>query len=153
MFMLFQFAVLPSGNLNHPTVILTGTFTLDLERLTLIGLLQEKLGWASLLAVQKAVTFRVQDNTLATEFGPGSAVGSVESAGRNCGSIQYLPRPQSGASSTRRGSERVHVSASGSTFSQSHTSERPPDLPSIQYGNYSAMDLRSDSDIQDDIEY
>eukprot|EP01031_Cornospumella_fuschlensis_P001817 gene1817-2267_t len=32
-----------------------GTFTLDLERLTLIGLLQEKLGWASLLAVQKAV--------------------------------------------------------------------------------------------------
>jgi hypothetical protein len=77
-------------SLNHCTVTSTGTFTLDLERLTLVGLLQEKFGWASLLAVQKAITFRVEDGTLATEFGPGSAVGSVESAGRNSDSIQYL---------------------------------------------------------------
>lgn len=62
-------------------VILTGTFTLDLERPSLVGLLKEKFGWASLLAVQKVVTFRVEDDTLATEFGPGSAVGSIESAG------------------------------------------------------------------------
>ena len=75
-------------SLSHPTVISTGTFTLDLERLPLAGLLQERFGWASLLAVQKAITFRVEDDTLATEFGPGSAVDdSVESAGRNCDSI------------------------------------------------------------------
>ena len=89
MFMLFQLLLLycHRESLNHPTVILTGTFTLDLERLTLVGLLQEKFGWASLLAVQKAITFRVEDDTLASEFGPGSAVGSLESAGRNCDSI------------------------------------------------------------------
>ena len=52
----------------------TGTFILDLETLKLVGLLKEKFSWGSLLAAQKGVTFRVEDDTLATDFGSGAVV-------------------------------------------------------------------------------
>ena len=47
----------------------------------LAGLLEEKFGWVSLLAAQKGVTFRVEDDTVATEFGPGTAVAVMTSFG------------------------------------------------------------------------
>ena len=52
--------------------------------------------------------------------------------------IRSKPRPQSGAQSRRESSEKVYVTDSGPTTStsQNHTSERPLDLPSIQYGNF-----------------
>ena len=52
--------------------------------------------------------------------------------------LRSKPRPQSGAQSARgSSSEKVYVSASGPTScaAQNHTTERPPGLPSIQYGH------------------
>eukprot|EP01036_Dinobryon_divergens_P034732 gene34732-44919_t len=54
-----------------------GTFTLDMESLDLARCLENKFGWASLMAVQKGVSFIIKDDSLATEFGPGSTVGVI----------------------------------------------------------------------------
>lgn len=53
-----------------------------MESFDLARCLENKFGWASLMAVQKGVSFSVKDDSLATEFGPGSTVGVV-AAGRN----------------------------------------------------------------------
>jgi hypothetical protein len=53
-----------------------------MESLDLARCLENKFGWASLMAVQKGVSFSIKDDSLATEFGPGSTVG-VPAAGRN----------------------------------------------------------------------
>ena len=54
-----------------------------MEQLELARFLENKFGWASLLAAQKGVSFRVHDDSLATEFGPGSTTNTnaAESAG------------------------------------------------------------------------
>ena len=57
-----------------------------MEQLELARFLENKLGWASLLAVQKGISFSVHDDSLATEFGPGSTTSTyaAELTGSNC---------------------------------------------------------------------
>lgn len=57
-----------------------------MEQLELARFLENKLGWASLLAVQKGISFSVHDDSLATEFGPGSTASTyaAELTGSNC---------------------------------------------------------------------
>ena len=64
-----------------------GTFILDKEKMKLAGLLEDKFDWASLLAAQKGVTFRVDDDTVATEFGPGVALATMPMVGRVSNSL------------------------------------------------------------------
>ena len=55
-----------------------GTFRLSCEALSLVNVLENKFGWANVMASQKGVAFRVNDTSLATEFGP---IASVTMAG------------------------------------------------------------------------
>jgi signal transduction histidine kinase len=49
--------------------IAIGTFRLSCEALSLVNVLENKFGWANVMASQKGVAFRVNDTSLATEFG------------------------------------------------------------------------------------
>ena len=53
---------------------MTGTFRLSCEALSLVNVLENKFGWANVMANQKGVAFRVNDTSLATEFGPLASV-------------------------------------------------------------------------------
>lgn len=43
-----------------------------MESFDLARSLENKFGWASLMAVQKGVSFSINDDSVATEYGPGS---------------------------------------------------------------------------------
>ena len=51
-----------------------GTVRLSCEALSLVNVLENKFGWANVMASQKGVAFRVNDTSLATEFGPMASV-------------------------------------------------------------------------------
>ena len=58
-----------------------GTFRLSCEALSLVNVLENKFGWANVMASQKGVAFTVTDASLATEFGPVAAAGPVVAGG------------------------------------------------------------------------
>jgi hypothetical protein len=59
------------GNLSFELKI--GTFRLSCDALSLVNVLENKFGWANVMASQKGVEFCVNDSTLATEFGPAAS--------------------------------------------------------------------------------
>jgi hypothetical protein len=56
------------GNLSFE--LKTGTFRLSCDALSLVNVLENKFGWANVMASQKSLVFCVNDSTMATEFGP-----------------------------------------------------------------------------------
>ena len=50
--------------------MLAGTFSLSCNALSMVKFLENKFGWAHVMASQKGVVFSVKDSSLATEFGP-----------------------------------------------------------------------------------
>eukprot|EP01036_Dinobryon_divergens_P061853 gene61853-biopygen30372 len=51
-----------------------GTFSLSCNALNMVRFLENKFGWAHVVASQKGVVFSVKDSSLATEFGPSDLV-------------------------------------------------------------------------------
>lgn len=54
--------------------LLTGTFNLSCNALSMVRFLENKFAWAHVVASQKGVVFSVQDSSLATEFGPSDVI-------------------------------------------------------------------------------
>ena len=54
--------------------MLAGTFNLSCNALSMVRFLENKFGWAHVMASQKGVVFSVKDSSLATEFGPSDLV-------------------------------------------------------------------------------
>ena len=54
--------------------MLAGTFSLSCNALSMVKFLENKFGWAHVVASQKGVVFGVKDSSLATEFGPSDLV-------------------------------------------------------------------------------
>eukprot|EP01035_Chromulina_nebulosa_P069335 gene69335-biopygen23142 len=46
-----------------------GTFSMEMAWARLVNVFENKLGWASILAMQKGISFEVSDKTVASEFG------------------------------------------------------------------------------------
>ena len=54
----------------------------------MVNVLENKFGWANVMASQKGVAFRVNDTSLATEFGPIASVSAAGGLGI-CYNISY----------------------------------------------------------------
>lgn len=55
--------------LKHANTVIVGTFSMEMAWTRLANVFENKLGWASILALQKGISFDVADKTVASEFG------------------------------------------------------------------------------------
>eukprot|EP01036_Dinobryon_divergens_P034723 gene34723-biopygen27455 len=55
-----------------------GNFRLSCAALSLVNVLENKFGWANVMASQKGVAFQVNDTSFATEFGPIASVSAAD---------------------------------------------------------------------------